>query len=65
MARAGAATHQSPEIAMAKEVTCPPCGETVRADNDEDLVRKVQQHAKDERGTDLSAEHILASARAV
>jgi predicted small metal-binding protein len=50
---------------MAKEVTCPPCGETLRAETDEDLVQKVQQHAKNEHGTDLTADHILESARSV
>ena len=50
---------------MEKEVTCPPCGETMRADNDDDLVQMVQDHAKSEHNTDLTADHILASAREV
>jgi predicted small metal-binding protein len=50
---------------MAKEVTCPPCGEAFRADNDQDLVQMVQAHAKSEHDTDLTAEHILESAREV
>ncbi len=48
---------------MAKEVTCPPCGEVIRGANDDDLVAKVQQHAKEHHQLDLDREHILESAR--
>lgn len=48
---------------MAKEVTCPPCGEVIRAESDDELVSKVQQHAKERHDTDLERDHILASAR--
>jgi len=50
---------------MAKEVICPPCGETIRAENDDELVSAVQDHAEREHGSTLTAEHILASAREV
>ncbi|MGD0084294.1 MAG: DUF1059 domain-containing protein [Acidimicrobiales bacterium] len=50
---------------MAKEVTCPPCGEVIRADDDDELVATVQSHAKEQHGGDLDREHILTSAREV
>jgi len=50
---------------MAKEVICPPCGEAMRAENDDELVRAVQEHAEREHSTTLTAEHILKSAREV
>lgn len=31
---------------MAKEVKCPPCGEMIRGDNDDELVANVISHAK-------------------
>ena len=36
---------------MAKEVTCPPCKEVIRGENDSDLVANVRQH--------MSARHHL------
>ena len=48
---------------MAKEVTCPPCGEVLRADSDEEIVATVKQHAHDEHGHELTAEQILETAR--
>ena len=48
---------------MTKEVTCPPCGEVIRGESDDDLVAKVQQHAKEQHGSDLSREQVLAAAR--
>jgi predicted small metal-binding protein len=50
---------------MQKEVTCPPCGEVIRADSDEELVEAVQEHARADHQTDLTPEHILAQARTV
>jgi predicted small metal-binding protein len=50
---------------MAKEVICPPCGEAIRAENDDELVRAVQDHAEREHSTTLTADHILESAREV
>jgi len=50
---------------MAKEVTCPPCGEVMRADDDDELVAKVQSHAMEQHGSELDREHIVASAREV
>lgn len=49
---------------MAKELTCPPCGQVITGQNDGDLVAKVQQHAKEQYDLDLDREHILESARA-
>jgi predicted small metal-binding protein len=37
----------------------------MRADNDDDLVQMVQDHATSEHNTDLTGDHILASAREV
>jgi len=31
---------------MAKEVTCPPCGEVLRGESDDELVGAVMAHAK-------------------
>lgn len=50
---------------MSKEVTCPPCGEVLRASNDDELVTKVQNHAKTNHDHDLSRDEILAGAREV
>ncbi|HLJ62095.1 MAG TPA: DUF1059 domain-containing protein [bacterium] len=46
-----------------KKVVCPPCGTEISAQTDDDLVRKVQEHAKKEHGQDLTREHILAVAK--
>ena len=48
---------------MSKEVTCPPCGEVINGSNDDELVTKVQSHAKSEHGHDVTREDVLASAR--
>jgi predicted small metal-binding protein len=51
---------------MAKEVTCPPCGEVITADGDDELIAKVQTHAKEHHDMDVvDREHILAEAREV
>ncbi len=47
---------------MAKVINCP-CGWTVRSDNDDDLVRQAQQHAKEVHDQAPSREEILAMAR--
>jgi hypothetical protein len=52
-------------LAMSKETTCPPCGEVMRADNDDELVSKAQSHAKEKHGVDVDRDHILAGARDV
>jgi predicted small metal-binding protein len=33
-------------IEMAKQVVCPPCGEVIRGDSDDELVTNVISHAK-------------------
>lgn len=50
---------------MSKEVTCPPCGQVMKADDDDELVSMVQSHAKETRNAELDKDHILASAREV
>ena len=47
---------------MAKVINCP-CGWSVRADNDEDLIRQVQQHAKETHNQEAKREEILAMAQ--
>ena len=47
---------------MAKVVTCA-CGEVIRADDDDELVRLVQKHGKEVHNQDLSREDALAAAR--
>lgn len=52
---------------MAKEVVCPPCGEVIRGDHDDELVANVISHAKNhghELG-DADRDHILSGAREV
>ena len=46
-----------------KKVICPPCGTEITAQTDDELVRKVQEHAKKEHATDLTREHILEVAK--
>ena len=55
---------------MAKEVTCPPCGEIVRGEDDAALIMNVRQHAADhghELPEGMTQEqfeaHILSEAR--
>ncbi len=47
---------------MAKVVTCP-CGETMRADNDDELARLVQEHGKTVHNQDVSRADALAMAQ--
>jgi predicted small metal-binding protein len=52
---------------MAKEVTCPPCGEVLRGENDDELVSAVIGHAKShghEVG-ETERDQILSEAREV
>ena len=52
---------------MAKEVTCPPCGQTLRGDSDDELVSNVMDHAKS-HGHELGQadrDQILSEAREV
>ena len=46
---------------MAKALNCP-CGETIRGETDDDLVRLVQKHAKEVHNTEVPRESILAIA---
>jgi predicted small metal-binding protein len=46
---------------MQKIINCP-CGFIVRAENDEQLVAKAQQHAKQVHQMDLTREQALAMA---
>ena len=47
---------------MAKAISCP-CGWSVKEDNDDELVRKVQQHAKDVHNQSATREEVLAMAQ--
>jgi predicted small metal-binding protein len=47
---------------MQKVIKCP-CGFVVRAEDDEQLVAKAQEHAKQVHQMDLSREQALAMAR--
>ncbi|HVH85173.1 MAG TPA: DUF1059 domain-containing protein [Terriglobales bacterium] len=47
---------------MKKVINCP-CGFVVRADSDEQLVAKAQQHAKETHQMELTQEQALAMAR--
>jgi hypothetical protein len=57
---------------MAKEVTCPPCGATIRGEDDATLLANVRQHAREhdhEVPAGMTDEqfdaHILGDAREV
>ena len=50
------------ELHMQKVINCP-CGFVVKAESDEQLVARAQQHAKDVHQMDLSREQALAMAR--
>jgi predicted small metal-binding protein len=47
---------------MAKAVSCP-CGETIKADTDDELVRLVQAHGKAVHDQDISREDALSMAQ--
>ena len=47
---------------MAKVINCP-CGLSVRAENDDELIRQVQQHAKDVHNMSPTRDEILAMAK--
>ena len=47
---------------MQKVINCP-CGYIVRAENDEALVAKAQEHAKEVHQMDLTREQALAMAK--
>lgn len=47
---------------MAKVVNCP-CGENIRAENDDELVKLVQQHGKDVHSQEVTREDALAMAQ--
>ena len=49
---------------MSKEIECP-CGYVIRADSEDELVAKAQQHAKEAHEMELSAEEALAMARPI
>jgi len=42
-----------------KKVVCPPCGMEIIGHTDDEIVRRVQEHAMREHATDLTREHIL------
>jgi predicted small metal-binding protein len=49
---------------MTISLTCGPCGTVITADDENQLVARVQTHAREHDGTpDLSREHILAHLR--
>ena len=49
---------------MAKAVNCP-CGETMTADTDDELVKLVQTHGKEVHKQEVSREDALAMAQPV
>lgn len=49
---------------MSIEMVCGPCGTTITGEDEDDLVARVQQHAREHDGVpELSREHILAHLR--
>jgi predicted small metal-binding protein len=49
---------------MKKVIQCP-CGSVIEGQDDEDVVKKAQDHAKAVHGMDLSREQALSMARPV
>lgn len=47
---------------MQKVIQCP-CGSVIEGRNDDEVVKKAQDHAKSTHGMDLSREQALAMAR--
>lgn len=47
---------------MAKVVNCP-CGQVMKAETDDELVRQVQQHGKDVHNQEVKREDVLAMAQ--
>jgi predicted small metal-binding protein len=47
---------------MKKIIQCP-CGSVIEGDDDEDVVKKAQEHAKSTHNMDLSRDQALAMAR--
>ena len=47
---------------MAKVVNCP-CGETIKAETDDELVKLVQAHGRDVHNQEVKREDVLATAR--
>lgn len=47
---------------MAKAISSP-CGWSAKEDNDDELVRKVQQHAKEVHNQSATREEVLAMAQ--
>jgi predicted small metal-binding protein len=47
---------------MKKVIQCP-CGSVIEGQNDDDVVKKAQEHAKATHGMELSREQALAMAR--
>jgi predicted small metal-binding protein len=47
---------------MALVVTCP-CGQTIRAENEEELIKKVTEHGKHVHNQTATREQILAMAK--
>lgn len=45
------------------KIECSPCGETLFATDEAELVRLTGQHARAEDGVELSSEEILAMAQ--
>jgi predicted small metal-binding protein len=48
-----------------KKVVCPPCGMEITGQTDDEVVRRVQEHARKEHATELTREHILKVAKEV
>ncbi|MDP2936163.1 MAG: DUF1059 domain-containing protein [Dehalococcoidia bacterium] len=47
---------------MAKVINCP-CGTTIRAESDDELVELVQKHAREVHNQEAKREDVLAMAR--
>ena len=57
-------TQARRRIPMAKAVNCP-CGETITADTDDELVRLVQVHGKEVHNQEVTREDALVMAQPV
>jgi len=47
---------------MPLSITCPPCGQVLLAEDEDDLIVLVQGHVRDEHGTLVDADEVLEHA---
>jgi predicted small metal-binding protein len=62
MSQSASVSYAAREVVMNKVIQCP-CGSVIEGHNDDDVVKKAQEHARATHGMELSREQALAMAR--